>query len=77
MLMQKKWKYDKIGSSVELTEAEQNEREELGIAISQADRFPRPPIYFDRSDMLMARESREEQDRRSERMQNLNSVEAF
>jgi hypothetical protein len=29
MLMQKKWKYDKIGSSVELTEAEQNEREEL------------------------------------------------
>jgi hypothetical protein len=59
---------DKIGSSVELTEAEQNEREELEkIAISQADRFPRPPIYFDRSDMLMARESREEQDRRSEK----------
>jgi hypothetical protein len=29
MLMQKKWKYHK-GSSVEPTEAEQNEREELG-----------------------------------------------
>jgi hypothetical protein len=27
--------------------------------------------------MLMARESREEQDRRSERMQNLNSVESL
>jgi hypothetical protein len=59
------------------TEAEQNEREEpRKNSHRQADRFPRPPIYFDRSDMLMARESREEQDRRSA-MQNLNSVEIF
>jgi hypothetical protein len=60
---------DRIGSSVELTEAEQNERKELErIAISQTGMLlPRPPIYFDRSDILMARESREEQDRRSEK----------
>jgi hypothetical protein len=76
MLMQKKWPIRSV-AVLNWTEAEQNEREELEkIAISQADRFPRPPIYFDRSDMLMARESREEQDRRSA-MQNLNSVESF
>jgi hypothetical protein len=41
MLMQRSGSTDKIGSSVELTEAEQNERETRKNS-HQADRFPRP-----------------------------------